>query len=387
MGTELWGGWGSSLVHPLARGGNARTGPSPRRPPVVGLPSSCATDQQSLSTREAVAEHGPFAVAPTINHPGAVSQNPASGSGPVKRDPTVHVGARHHLVPRFYLERFADNDRIAVVNRHTRARRVAMIRDTAAERDFYTFVNNDGEMDGRLEQLLGLVEHDAARVIRNVTSVFNVRPTQDDREVMCLFLAFQLARGRASRRKIELLTDMMERLRGSVAPDQLDNFEFASDPNEHIRLIGELAEAMMPHLRPRPWFLFDFTSPALVTSDEPVVLHTPGPHEDGEALGLGTAHEIWLPLDPRHLLVLGKRGDPGPFHRLAGEVALAEQSNLLVAHSAYEEIYAHPTFSVRVPDPGPAEPLFRVTEDASPLLRRYNKPPTNRRTQRRKRKH
>src|SRR2546430_11171448 len=45
---------------------------------------------------------------------------------PLPGDPDASVGARHHRVPRFYLERFA-NERmqIATVDRRTRARRTA----------------------------------------------------------------------------------------------------------------------------------------------------------------------------------------------------------------------------------------------------------------------
>jgi len=68
---------------------------------------------------------------------------------PLPGDPDASVGARHHRVPRFYLERFA-NERlqIATVDRRTGERRTAAIRETAAEKDFYTAINTDGEKDG-----------------------------------------------------------------------------------------------------------------------------------------------------------------------------------------------------------------------------------------------
>lgn len=74
---------------------------------------------------------------------------------PLPGDPDASVGARHHRVPRFYLERFA-NERlqIASVDRRTGTRRVTAIKETAVERDFYTAINTAGQKDGKTEHLL-----------------------------------------------------------------------------------------------------------------------------------------------------------------------------------------------------------------------------------------
>lgn len=342
-------------------------------------------------------------------HAWTVPSNEPNDGWPLPGDPNVHVGVRHHLVPRFYLERFARNDRIAVVNRHTRVRRVSPIRDTAAEKDFYTYINVKGDHDGHLEQLLGHIEGDAASSIRNFTSIFAPDPTYEDHQAVCLFMAFQIARGRTARRRIELFVDLFGHLQGSLTQRQAPNasgeageapeetrreseararvnqVEFIPDPNEHLDQIGRSAASMLPHLLSRPWFLFEFSNFSLLTSDEPVVLHTPGPHTETEAIGVQTAHEVWMPLDPKRLLILGRGGDPGPFNRLPGEPEFAIQSNRLVGQNAYDEIFLHPDFDIEVPELPPVGPLFRVTTDALPeVLGRYNKPPRNRRTQRRR---
>jgi Protein of unknown function (DUF4238) len=74
-------------------------------------------------------------------------------------------------VPRFYLARFA-NERMqmSTVDRRTRARWTAAIKETAAEKDFYTVVNAEGEKDGKTEHLLSHIEGNAARAIRNILS-------------------------------------------------------------------------------------------------------------------------------------------------------------------------------------------------------------------------
>jgi hypothetical protein len=130
---------------------------------------------------------------------------------PLPGDPDAAVGARHHHLPRFYLQRFA-NERmqIAAVERRTRERRLTAIKHTAADKDFYTAMNTEGEKDGKTEQPLTHIEGNAARAIRNVLSqVFQLFPSQpQDRADLCLFLAFQKVRGKLTRKRIELLGDL-----------------------------------------------------------------------------------------------------------------------------------------------------------------------------------
>jgi Protein of unknown function (DUF4238) len=134
---------------------------------------------------------------------------------PLPGDPDASVGARHHRVPRFYLERFA-NERmqITTVDRRTRARRTAAIKETAAEKDFYTAINTEGAKDGKSEQLLSHVEGNAARAIKNILNpVFPLFPPQpQDRADLCLFLAFQKVRGKLTRKRIEMLGDLWAHL-------------------------------------------------------------------------------------------------------------------------------------------------------------------------------
>lgn len=248
----------------------------------------------------------------------AVSESVEAGGAadgddwPLPGDPSVHVGTRHHIVPRFYLERFAREDRIAVVNPRTGERRVAPIKDTAAEKDFYTFINTEGELDGRMEQLLGKIEGDAAEAIRNMTSIFGGDVPPEDRVSVCLLLAFQLNRGRAGRRRGELFADLTTRLFADGIRDEqtareyierpggtatseavaavidvssrLDDLEFVPDPNEHITMLGKLAEQAMPYLLGRRWYIFEYRERVLLTSDEPVSMFSPGPHAEFEAL-------------------------------------------------------------------------------------------------------
>lgn len=329
---------------------------------------------------------------------------------PLPGDPDVSVGARHHHVPRFYLERFANKRlQITTVDRRTGARRMAAIKETAAEKDFYTAINAEGEKDGKTEHLLSHIEGNAARAIKNILNpIFPLFPPQpQDRADLCLFLAFQKVRGKLTRKRIEMLGDLWARLQipagmtseqatawlqaneQEVTPESvqqmvelsgsLDHFEFVPDPNAHLSVMGGVALRISELLLPRPWWIADYGTPALLTSDEPVTLHFGDrSRPPGHDRGIAYADEIWFPLDPRRLLVLGRPGDPLPEQRLRPPAETAVTVNLAIAVGAYENIYMHPAQDhlkgLRLPKPGPSSRwmgrcslISVVTIDPSPI--------------------
>ena len=123
----------------------------------------------------------------------------------------------------------------------------------------------------------------------------------------------------------------------------------------------------------------------MLTSDEPVALHfrdrsRPPSHDRGIAY----ADEIWFPLGPRRLLILGSSGDPRPEQRLRPPAKTAATVNLSIAAGAYEYIYMHPAQDhlkgLRLPKPGP---VLQVGGGLPVDFRRYNRPVDDTRTQRR----
>jgi hypothetical protein len=93
-------------------------------------------------------------------------------------------------------------------------RRTTAIKETAAEKDFYTAINTEGEKDGKTEHLLSHIEGNAARAIRNILSpgLGLFPPQPQDRADLCLFLAFQKVRGKLTRKRIEMLGDLWARV-------------------------------------------------------------------------------------------------------------------------------------------------------------------------------
>jgi hypothetical protein len=191
-------------------------------------------------------------------------------------------------VPAFYLRRFANSqNQLWVRDRRSPVPGLREETDLAI-RDFYTFQNIHGEPDGRMEQVLQKVEGRASSALRRVTSAVTWgRPiTPEDMTDLCIFTAFQVVRGLRRRREIELMSDLYVRIMQLNAPagagrrpiaayrETLRDFrtlEVTSNPNEHVSLMGKLAEPLSEHLLDRRLAVVELTEGALLTCDEPVV--------------------------------------------------------------------------------------------------------------------
>lgn len=330
---------------------------------------------------------------------------------PFPGDPSVGVGCRHHIVPRFYLERWANADRqIDVVEKPGGNRRRTNIKDAGVEKDFYTYIDLKGEPAGHLEQLLSHIEGRASAAIANIVHpTFGVfPPPPDEKHDIAILLAFQAVRGRRTRKSIELQADLITRLQLSgldesqivrrmrqegeePAEDRiqeavefiqnLDEYVFVPDPNEHLGMMGKLSFEIYKRLMRRHWYLAEFSKPALLTCDEPVVRYNSRP-DPMRGIGFLNAEEVWFPLSPKFLLTLCLDRQPLP-PRFPAPIRIAATADLMLAHNAYQYIYLHPDYDVLTEIP-PDEAPFKVEAAGFPTLERYNEPPHNKRTQRRR---
>ena len=125
-------------------------------------------------------------------------------------DRTAKVGAKHHIIPRFLLKRWADDaSRVQVYSRADGKFTSRAVGDVAV-RDFYTFIAVDQTSDSTYEELLAKIEKQAAEVITWVLNPLRRHCSALTPEQRCeldLFVAFQLVRGPRSRREIEQLAD------------------------------------------------------------------------------------------------------------------------------------------------------------------------------------
>jgi hypothetical protein len=333
-------------------------------------------------------------------------------------DPAAYVGAKHHTVPAFCLKQFTDDgQRLSVWRRSTERIDPSPVADLAI-RNFYTVLTRDGQLDGRMEEMLGRVEAQAEAVFKQLRLPFR-RPgplTAEQQAAVCQFLAFQMVRGPRKRREIELLADYGWKIQddGSLTEKDLRELVAVPHPNEHIRLMGPTSEAIYNSILRRPVQVMRLDAPHLVICDEPVLVdidehvqhqpecslsqrelrrrqrRTAGNRSFQQPIhvwptkpsGVEQADAIAMPLSPSTLILLGRVGEPvEPDQLIAGDEAkdLADAVNAALVAQAYEWVAArpsHPTFSSWTFPP--AGPLLGVCDGGSIMSEQLRSAPIHR---------
>lgn len=118
---------------------------------------------------------------------------------------------RHHLVPQFYLRRFADQkDRISATRLSTNQVLKTHIRNAAVEGGFYS-ISHDDLPDDFIEGGLAEIEAAAEKVFRSLDrGQFSI--SEEDRFTISLFIAVQFTRTRDWRERYLCLADFVARM-------------------------------------------------------------------------------------------------------------------------------------------------------------------------------
>jgi Protein of unknown function (DUF4238) len=305
-------------------------------------------------------------------------------AGP-SRGVTPSASLARPLVPRFLLGGFADAAGQLMAERRDRTRRRLISADAAVgELGGYTLATEHAATPA----LAGLFADAEARaadaVLRAIGGTFP--PRGADRASLALVLAVQLLLGRFHRAAAartaalvgQLIVATIEEAEAARAesseeedPDDAGTAEPpAVEPPEtrpaaapEALLLGASASHSLTavpllarQLAARTWQLVRFPSRVLLTTDTPAVLWAPTAAAKPYQVGLGAAHELRVPLDPRHALIVARHAQAGEIVRDLSE-RHARALNRTVAEAAAEWIYYHPESDplegVELPSPEP----------------------------------
>lgn len=126
----------------------------------------------------------------------------------------------------------------------------------------------------------------------------------------------------------------------------LRNGRFTVTPDQSASVIGALKTAarLVQPLGMMRWNLMKASTVSIISSDAPVTLwREPSERDDYEGIGILTADEIAVPVDPQHALILLPPDDAGD----GSDVVLASNNQVAALNSrtilgAFRQIYAHP---------------------------------------------
>ena len=250
----------------------------------------------------------------------------------------------HHIVPQFYLRRFAAEGRIVAIEIKTgRMLENQNIEEVAFEKhgNRPAGVLIDQRMD--VESEIAIAESRFARALREFPHPFP--SSREIRETVSDFILFQIVRDPRKREQYEGRSLKDHQL---LALGLLMN-----DPNnpEQRRLLDESGlleprEEVRADVSERSWHLYETRAGGtaeFITSDSPVYL------ADWEQHGLrqhADVHQMFLPLDRYHLLML-ERGSPEDDRVVEASVSQVLELNRRTAHAARRFAYAHPAINRR----------------------------------------
>jgi hypothetical protein len=286
------------------------------------------------------------------------------------------IALERPMVPRFLLSGFADASGQLMAERRDRTRRRLVAVDAAVTELGRYAVPADHADGPALSRLLAEIEARASAAAAQIRGGA-FPPPAPDRASLALVLAGQLLLGRYHRAEAGRAATLVGQLIVSTiegaetADEELDDTETEAaesasvDPEpepEEDRAPGSHAArppdvllpgqppvgrslAAMPalarQLAARTWQLVRFPDPVLLTSDTPVVLWAPSSAGKLYQVGLGSAHEVRVPLDARHALIVARHAPAGEIVRDLG-ARQARALNRTVAEGAAEWMYYHP---------------------------------------------
>jgi len=298
-----------------------------------------------------------------------------------------------HYLPRLYLRPFAHEGRV-MFRRRGAEPRPAGIADVAAVKHLYSITLPDGTRNTGAEQTISRFEDKAAQTLRHLREGGPIpERATDARHSLALFLGLQLVRTPETSSRW-LFPANVAKHAGTDRPTPehvyayLRNEHLGFEPTQrevegahafvsaalHLgpptksQLLDFMFTAAIhqfaPVLGSMQWSVEEFPEPRLVTCDRlPAMWRTPVEADRYEGVGIETAEELWLPLDPSSLLVLRPEGTEC---RTKVDADRARLVNRHLARHCYTAVFHDPRLR-----PAPDE----LTMATLPLIARFNSGP------------
>lgn len=299
---------------------------------------------------------------------------------------------RHHVLPQFYLERFADErSQLTQVWLPGDRSHTVSVGDASVINDFYNIATDDGEVDDFWEKRFSEVESMAQDAFREVVDRRQWPPSPDSRVALSAWIALQYLRSQSVRNSIgdqealvlkiqvgtggiQHLRDVMEKVLSRPVGDKeleaewtdltKDNGTTIRRPAaQHISMLRSLIRPTANLLHEGGWIVVRFDRKRLITSDSPVSLRPQEGASPFYGVGLATAGSYLVPLSRFDGLLVTPH-DSGDMED-QGTVRKSTLFNFDTANNARKYLLLHPN-DIDMLDALPLhEPIDREVEDTA----------------------
>lgn len=286
------------------------------------------------------------------------------GTNPSKQKLKSH----HHTVPRLLLRRFADGKQIVRVPLDGGEPKTIGIADATVRSHFYSMQDKTGQRDDTIENLLGDLEDQAARVITKVISERVWPLPMADRAILGEWVAAQYARIPAVRQANNEIADQLLKMqiaaggkpevrrrmealdKGPVSDEEVDAAwaelsDFSSyyvelPVNDHLLTMANAMATAYDRMMARSWKLCRFERKKLLLPDHPVTLLRDETEPEWRGVGLANAAAIAVPIDRQAAIIMTASG--GRDGMFPANAQVAKELNHRFAWNSRTELFHHP---------------------------------------------
>jgi hypothetical protein len=239
----------------------------------------------------------------------------------VKKDQT---NSKDHYIPQFYLRGFAnDSSKLSIWKRKDGQIRISNIDNSvAAIGGYYTAEESDGSRTDIFEKSYAQIEASVVPIVKNISSIFPYIPSGEDKKALSNYIAAQFVRIPIHRKQFEMTFDAVNKIsaresliyRASETKGPLNEEQYKFVKNPHmvkikpkkslsVALEFENIPVIARYLFCRRWDIIAYNKPAIITSDNPVLL-VPNAKDANLPVGIATAEKIIFPLSATRMLVM-----------------------------------------------------------------------------------